>query len=130
MGYQIATCGGMVVSGIATGIDGVAMKGALTAGGTVVGVLGCGADVVYPGSNRWLYADTERYGCLLTEFPPGTPPVGPEQLNKLTVAGSVTSSHVVLDNIYGYAVDMAFRCNATSDLLLQTMKQIARNGYR
>ena len=76
MGYQIAACGGCVVSGMATGIDGVAMKGALTAGGTVVGVLGCGADVVYPMSNRWLYADAEKYGCLLTEFPPGTPPVG------------------------------------------------------
>ena len=76
MGYQIASCGGCVVSGMATGIDAVAMKGALTAGGTVVGVLGCGADVVYPASNRWLYADTETYGCILSEFPPGTPPVG------------------------------------------------------
>ena len=76
LGYQIAACGGTVVSGMASGIDSVAMKGALTAGGTVVGVLGCGADVVYPVSNRCLYADTERYGCLLTEFPPGTPPVG------------------------------------------------------
>lgn len=76
MGYQIAACGGCVVSGMATGIDGVAMKGALTAGGCVVGVLGCGADVIYPVSNRWLYADAEKYGCILTEFPPGTPPVG------------------------------------------------------
>ena len=76
LGYQIAACGGCVVSGMASGIDGVAMKGALTAGGTVVGVLGCGADVVYPASNRWLYADTEKYGCILTEFPPGTPPLG------------------------------------------------------
>ena len=76
LGYQIASCGGTLVSGMATGIDGVAMKGALTAGGTVVGVLGCGADVIYPASNRWLYADAEKYGCLLTEFPPGTPPIG------------------------------------------------------
>ena len=76
LGYQIASCGGTLVSGMASGIDGVAMKGALTAGGTVVGVLGCGADVVYPASNRWLYADAEQYGCLLTEFPPGTAPLG------------------------------------------------------
>ena len=76
LGYQIAACGGTVVSGMATGIDGTAMKGALTAGGTVVGVLGCGADIIYPASNRWLYADTEKYGCILSEFPPGTPPVG------------------------------------------------------
>ena len=74
MGYQIAKCGGMVVSGMAFGIDGVAMQGALTAGGTAVGVLGCGADMVYPLSNRGLFADTERYGCILSEFAPGTPP--------------------------------------------------------
>ena len=75
MGYQIARCGGIVVSGLASGIDGMAMRGALTAGNFVVGVLGCGADVVYPHSNRSLYADTEKCGCLLTEFPPGTQPL-------------------------------------------------------
>ena len=74
MGYGIAKCGGVLVSGIATGIDGVSMSGAMTAGGTVIGVLGCGADVTYPLSNRSLFADTEHCGCLLTEFPPGTPP--------------------------------------------------------
>ena len=74
MGYQLARCGAIVVSGLAFGIDGVAMAGALTAGGTVVGVLGCGVDMVYPLSNRALFADTERNGCLLSEFPPGTEP--------------------------------------------------------
>ena len=74
MGYQIARCGGIVVSGVASGVDGMAMRGALTAGTPVVGVLGCGADVVYPVSNRSLYADTEKCGCLITEFPPGTEP--------------------------------------------------------
>ena len=74
MGYSIAQCGGVVVSGMAFGIDGVAMAGALSAGGSVIGVLGCGADVVYPLSNRALFADTVRRGCLLSEFPPGTPP--------------------------------------------------------
>lgn len=76
MGYQIAKCGGIVVSGMAYGIDGMAMAGALTAGMPVVGVLGCGADVVYPKSNRALFADTEQYGCILSEFPPGTPAIG------------------------------------------------------
>ena len=75
MGYQIARCGGIVVSGMAKGIDSMAMGGALTAGGTVVGVLGCGADMVYPPSNKDLFADTERYGCILSEFLPGTPPL-------------------------------------------------------
>ena len=74
MGYQIARCGGIVVSGMAYGIDGMAMSGALTAGAPAVGVLGCGADIVYPVSNRALFRDTEEYGCILSEFAPGTPP--------------------------------------------------------
>jgi DNA processing protein len=74
MGYGIAKCGGVVVSGIATGIDAVAMAGAMSAGAAVIGVLGNGADIVYPLSNRSLFADTVRCGCLLSEFPPGTPP--------------------------------------------------------
>ncbi len=76
MGYQIAKCGGIVVSGMAYGIDGLAMSGALTAGGITVGVLGCGADIVYPVSNRALFRDVENYGCILSEFAPGTPPIG------------------------------------------------------
>lgn len=74
MGYQLGRCGAVVVSGMAYGIDGMAMSGALTAGGCVVGVLGCGADVCYPVSNKALFHDVEQYGCLLSEFPPGTPP--------------------------------------------------------
>ena len=76
LGYQIASCGGAVISGMASGVDAMAMKGALTAGGCVVGVLGCGADVVYPLENRALFADTEHYGCILSEFVPGTRPLG------------------------------------------------------
>ena len=74
MGYQLAKCAAVVVSGLAEGIDGAGASGALMAQGTVVGVLGCGADVVYPSFHRSLYADTQHNGCLLTEFPPGTPP--------------------------------------------------------
>lgn len=74
LGDEIVRCGGLVVSGLAEGIDAMAMKSALSAGGQVVGVLGCGAEQVYPKVNRWLFADTERYGCILSEFPPETPP--------------------------------------------------------
>lgn len=76
MGYQITKCGGLVISGLAGGIDTMAMRGALMADSTVVGVLGCGVDVVYPKSNRDLYKDVELQGCLLSEFPPGTMPLG------------------------------------------------------
>ena len=75
MGEQISRCGGVVVSGMAEGIDSEAMSGVLNAGGLTVGVLGCGADMVYPASAKELYRAVEEKGCILSEFPPGTPPV-------------------------------------------------------
>ena len=75
-GHEIANCGGILVSGLAEGIDAMAMKSALSAGGTVVGILGTGAEQVYPKKNHWLFADVERYGCILSEFPPETPAYG------------------------------------------------------
>ena len=74
LGAQISRCGGLVISGLANGIDTMAMRGALSAGKPVVGLMGCGIDMVYPANNRSLLLDTQRYGCLLSEFPPGTPP--------------------------------------------------------
>ena len=74
LGYQIGRCGGIVVSGMAKGIDGAAMDGCLKAQQPVVGVLGCGVDVVYPVCNRELFRSTQDFGCLLSQFPPGTPP--------------------------------------------------------
>lgn len=74
LGYQIGACGAIVVSGMAEGIDAFAMQGALTAGMPVVGVLGCGADQIYPLCNRALFADTQKYGCIVSPYPPGTAP--------------------------------------------------------
>ncbi len=73
---QIAACGALVVSGGAYGIDTMAMLGALDAGEPVVGVLGCGVDVVYPKSNQKLFARVVEQGCLMSEYPPGTRPFG------------------------------------------------------
>lgn len=73
-GGEITRCGGIVVSGMAAGIDAAAMSAALDAGGPVVGVLGFGPDRVYPESNRALFRAVEENGCLISEYPPGTPP--------------------------------------------------------
>ncbi len=76
LGFQAGRCGLVVISGMAAGVDSMALTGALSAGRPVAGVLGCGADVIYPRSNESLYHDVEAHGCLLTEYPPGTPPYG------------------------------------------------------
>ena len=74
LGYELAQQGGMVVSGLAKGIDAAAMRGALRAGGFTCGVLGGGVDVVYPAENRRLYEDIAATGVLLSEYPPQTRP--------------------------------------------------------
>ena len=74
LGAELARCGGLVVSGMAAGIDAQAAWGALRAGFPTVAVLGGGVDVVYPTSNRSLYEAILRNGCILSEYPPGTRP--------------------------------------------------------
>ena len=74
LGYGLTQQGGMVVSGMAKGVDGAAMRGALRFGGFTCGVLGGGVDVVYPAENRRLYEDIAATGVLLSEYPPQTLP--------------------------------------------------------
>ena len=76
LGYGLAKGGALVVSGMARGIDSVAQKGALYAGGSSIAVLGCGIDVVYPKENVALMDKLARVGAVITEYPPNTPPNG------------------------------------------------------
>ena len=74
LGYELTQQGGMVVSGMAKGVDAAAMRGALRFGGFTCGVLGGGVDVIYPAENRRLYEDIAATGVLLSEYPPQTEP--------------------------------------------------------
>ena len=71
---QLCACGAAVISGGAAGIDAAAMESALDAGFPTVGVLGCGVDIVYPKTNAALFSRLLDTGCLLSEYPPETPP--------------------------------------------------------
>jgi DNA processing protein len=70
----LVAAGLAVCSGLALGIDGAGHRGALDAGGRTIAVLGTGIDRVYPGRHRGLARSLLRSGCLVSEFPPGTPP--------------------------------------------------------
>ncbi len=72
LGLELARGGAVVVSGIASGIDTCAVRGALQGGGRAVCVLGGGIDVPYPWENRFLYEDVAATGLLISEYPPGT----------------------------------------------------------
>ena len=71
---HLAKAGVHIISGMARGIDGVSQEAALAAGGSTFGVLGCGADICYPASNRNLYDAMKQRGGIISPYPPGTKP--------------------------------------------------------
>jgi DNA processing protein len=75
LGGELADRRMLVVSGLARGADGAAHRGCLAAGGTTVGVLGSGPDVIYPPEHRELAARLCRDGALVSELGPGAPPL-------------------------------------------------------
>ena len=68
--FGIAKCGGIVVSGLTEGVDRAAARGCLLAGGTCIGVLG-----TCHGVEGELSRDVAASGALVSEYPPGTPPL-------------------------------------------------------
>ncbi len=70
----LAENGVTVVSGLALGIDSVAHRAALAAGGRTLAVLACGLDEVYPAQHRQLAREIETSGALLSDYGLGIKP--------------------------------------------------------
>lgn len=71
----LVRAGYVIISGLARGIDGIAHRTALEVGGDTVAVLGTGIDVPYPPEHDELFQTIAERGCLVSEFPRGTPPL-------------------------------------------------------
>ena len=85
-----------IVSGLATGIDGASHRGGLEGCGSTVAVLGSGPDVLFPRSHARLAAEIMEKGLIVTEYPPGTPPLAAHfpQRNRI-IAGMSAGTLVV-----------------------------------
>lgn len=73
--YDLAQAGVVIVSGLALGIDAIAHKAALDAGGVTIAVMPTGLDRPYPHTNRHIAKRiVANNGALISEYPPGTQP--------------------------------------------------------
>ena len=71
---ELSNYGVQIISGMAKGIDTDAHSGALEGGTPTYAVLGCGVDVCYPTSNRYLYHSILERGGIISEYPLKTQP--------------------------------------------------------
>jgi len=75
LAYNISKQNINIVSGLAKGIDGIAHKSSISAGGKTIAVLGNGLDTVYPSENIMLAKEIlQKGGAIISEYPLGEKP--------------------------------------------------------
>src|SRR6185295_6993037 len=65
---DLAASGLVIISGLARGVDSAAHRGALSAGGVTVAVLGSGVDVIYPSEHAPLASAIDATGAVISEL--------------------------------------------------------------
>lgn len=93
MAWQIARCGGLVVSMLTNGVDAAAAKGALLAGCKCIAVLGTPHECE-PGR---LPLDIAASGALISEYPPGTKPLKSFFRDRNRIAAGISVGVVVVE---------------------------------
>jgi len=95
----LAVAGGIVVSGMARGIDGAAHTGALRENGLTVAVLGCGLDIAYPPEHSEMMNAIAETGMVISEYPPGTPPLAQNFPIRNRIISGLSDGVVVVEHI-------------------------------
>jgi DNA processing protein len=93
---DLAQCGITVVSGLATGVDAAAHRGALAGGGRTIAVVACGVDHVYPPAHKGLAQQISAQGAIISQFPCSTSPLRSHfPIRNRTIAGMTLATVVV-----------------------------------
>ena len=99
---ELAGRGFCVISGLALGIDAAAHEGALAQGGQpdapcTIAVIGTGLDRVYPRGNHALAQQIAQCGLIVSEYPLGTPPLGPNFPRRNRIISGLAQGTLVVE---------------------------------
>lgn len=98
MSYDLAKRGLIIISGLALGVDAIAHRGALDAGGTTVAVLGGGLGSIYPATNSSLArAIVEKGGALISEYEPQVEARGFQFLERNRIVSGLSDAIIVTE---------------------------------
>lgn len=95
---ELASRGWTIVSGLASGIDSAAHRGALAASqGRTLAVLGSGLRVIHPRENTELAEEIAARGALISELHPSAPPRGPQLMARDRIISGLSRAVVVVE---------------------------------
>jgi len=98
LAYDLAKHGIVVISGLALGVDSIAHRAALDAGGITLAVLASGVDVIYPASHKQLAKDIMKNGgSIISEYEPGTAARGFQFLERNRIVSGLSDAIIVTE---------------------------------
>lgn len=95
---ELARAGVIIVSGLALGVDGLAHRGALEAGGTTIAILGNGLPTIYPSSHRELAREiVEHKGAIVSEYDENMPALPHQFLERNRLVSGLSDAILITE---------------------------------